>query len=303
VTSRRAVATAPAKINLQLGVGPVRPDGYHPLATVYHAVDLRDRVTVRPASTYSVEVTGDDGITLAGVPTDSTNIAVRAARLLADHHLLDVAVSIVIEKRIPVAGGLAGGSADAAATLVACDALWELDTPRGQLLDLGARLGSDVPFSLVGGTAEGAGRGELLSPVDVRGDYWWVLVGSTTGLSTPAVYRAFDDMVPNASQPHVSPDLLRALREHDVAALGRSLSNDLQQPALELRPDLAAVIAAGRDAGAAGVLLSGSGPTGALLCQDGAHCRGVTTALAARGFAVSATARGPAEGATLVEVA
>jgi 4-diphosphocytidyl-2-C-methyl-D-erythritol kinase len=299
MTTNSVTASAPAKINLQLGVGPVRADGYHPLATVYQAVDLRDEVTVRPASTYSVEVTGDDRLALADVPLGEDNIAVRAARLLADHHGVDAPVAIRIDKRIPVAGGLAGGSADAAATLVACDALWRARTSHEDLLRLAGGLGSDVPFAVLGGTAVGTGRGELVSAAEVRGDYWWVMVGAREGLSTPAVYRGFDELHgPAAREPTVSQELLDALRTHDVAGLGRSLCNDLQAAALRLRPELAEVLQAGRDAGAAGVLLSGSGPTCVMLCEDPDHASRVESALVAAGRATT-TARGPARGATV----
>ncbi|MGH3509605.1 MAG: 4-(cytidine 5'-diphospho)-2-C-methyl-D-erythritol kinase, partial [Nocardioidaceae bacterium] len=172
----RAVAvSAPAKINLCLGVGAVRADGFHALATVYQAVGLHDRVTVSTADETVVHVHGDDRLDLSQVPTDDRNIAVRAARLLAAHHGLEEEVSISIDKGIPVAGGMAGGSADAAATLLACDVLWETATPRDDLLRLAGQLGSDVPFAIVGGTALGSGHGELVTPVMARGEFWWVV--------------------------------------------------------------------------------------------------------------------------------
>ena len=187
---------APAKINLFLGVGPVRADGFHPLDTVYQAISLYDDVTVTDAEEWTVEVTPVGDVDVAGVPLDDSNIAVRAGVLLTRHHGLDLSARIEIAKGIPVAGGMAGGSADAAATLVALDRLWNLNTSDEDLLALGATLGSDVPFALIGGTAHGGGRGEVVTPVPDPGHWWWVVVPNAAGLSTPEVYRAFDDLVP-----------------------------------------------------------------------------------------------------------
>lgn len=299
-------ASAPAKINLHLGVGPVRDDGYHPLATVYQAIGLRDRVTVRPAAdeVYVVTVAGDPRIKLDDVPLDGRNIAVRAARLLAEAAGVHQPVAIHIDKGIPVAGGLAGGSADAAATLMACAALWQIDVPTEELARLAAPLGSDVPFAVLGGTAIGTGHGEVVAPAMVRGQYWWVLVESTLGMSTPEVYREFDkltaaDPVPD---PEVPDDVMEALREHDVDRLGASLHNDLELPALRLRPELDAVLSAGAEAGALAGLLSGSGPTCLFLCGGEQHARQVAGALRSRGHASVQHARGPAPGARVEEV-
>ena len=277
----QVTVSAPAKINLSLGVGPVREDGYHPLATVYQAVGLFDDVRVRRASDgYSLTVYGD-GVDVSEVPTDDTNLALRAARLLAEHRGLDEAVEIHIHKRIPVAGGLAGGSTDGAAALVACDALWGLKTPREELLHLAAQLGSDVPFCVVGGTAIGSGRGELVTPVMTRGSYWWVIVPAEGGLSTPAVYGEFDRLTAEtgADEPEISESMLSALRAGDVEWLGATLSNDLQQAAFSLRPDLADLVGAGLDTSAHGAIVTGSGPTTVYLCESRAHASRVSGAL------------------------
>lgn len=255
-TDHGVTVRAPAKVNLHLAVGRPRPDGYHPLATVYQAVGLYDDVTVTDAEEWSVELTEP----VPGVPLDDSNIAVRAGRALAAHHGLDRAARMVIAKGIPVAGGMAGGSADAAAALVALDRLWGLATLDDELLSIAAGLGSDVPFSLIGGTAVGTGRGEVVTPVDDRTTAWWVVVLSDEGLSTPAVYRHFDELRPDATdEPVVPDDLLAALEDGDTAAL--RLHNDLWDAARDLRPDLVEVeqrlVAIGADA----VLLSGSGPT------------------------------------------
>jgi 4-diphosphocytidyl-2-C-methyl-D-erythritol kinase len=279
--SREVTATAPAKVNLSLGVGPVRDDGYHPLATVYQAVGVYDDVTVRAADRTTLSITGE-GVDVSDVPADETNLALRAALLLAARHGIGDGVQMSIRKRIPVAGGLAGGSTDAAAALVACDALWGTRTPREEMASIAAGVGSDVPFCLVGGTAVGSGRGEAVTPAMTRGGYWWVLAVADDGLSTPAVYREFDKMharVPTPD-PEVPGRLMAALRAGDVEKLGRSLSNDLQRAAFRLRPELEALVGRGLEATAHGALVSGSGPTCLFLAENEAHAAQVRDRLA-----------------------
>ena len=291
--------SAPAKINLCLGVGAVRPDGYHPLATVYQAVALYDEVVLRPADSGELTVSGD-GVDVADVPTGEDNLARVAVRLLAEHHDRELGVSIHIRKRIPVAGGLAGGSTDAAAALVGADALFNLHTPRQEMLALAARLGSDVPFCVLGGTAMGSGRGELVSPVMTRGDYWWVVVPDAAGLSTPAVYAEFDRMHDGrpVPEPEVADELLAALRAGDASALGPTLSNDLQPAALSFRPDLAQVLRCGLDSGAHGALVSGSGPTTVFLCGTAQQADQVDRLLQhGAGTGPAIIVKGPAHGA------
>ncbi len=295
-------ATAPAKVNLSLSVGARRPDGFHPLATVYQAIGIYDEVTVSDADEVVVEVRGDTRLDLGQVPTDGGNIAARAAVLLAGHHGLERGVRIVVDKGIPVAGGLAGGSADAAATLVACDVLWELRTPREELAQLAGQLGSDVPFALVGGTAVGSGRGEVVLPVMTRGEYWWVVLESRRGLSTPTVYREFDVLTEGAAvpEPEIPDELVTALRGHDVAAVGAALANDLQAAALRLRPELQATLGHGLVAGAHGALLSGSGPSCLFLCGSATHAGEVADALTALDLGWVSVAPGPVHGARVV---
>lgn len=296
---------APAKINLRLGVGPVRADGYHPLGTVYLALDLLDTVTAAPADDWSVTVrtTVPDRVDVAGVPTDARNLAAQAARLLAVEHggPRSHPVALALTKAIPVAGGLAGGSADAAATLVACDRLWGLGSSDADLLALAARLGSDVPFALLGGAALGEGHGELVSPLPVAGPLWWVVLPDPSGLSTPAVYRTFDELSATGATDPVGtavPDgLAAALAAGDVAALAPYLVNDLEAPALHLRPALADRLAAGAAAGAVAPLLSGSGPTCLYLCTSRAHADEVVAGLAAAGHPGGLVASGPTPGA------
>lgn len=290
---------APAKINLVLSVGPVRPDGYHPLETVYQAVSLYDDVTVTEAERWSVQVTGDASVDLGGVPADESNIAIRAGRLLAAHHGLERGARIEIHKGIPVAGGLAGGSADAAATLVALDRLWGLDTADEALLALAGQLGSDVPFALLGGTAHGTGRGELTTPLTDNGSYTWVIVPNRVGLSTPTVYAAYD-LLERACEPRVPPELLDALRGGDPRSVSAFLSNDLQAPALDLRPDLVGTLRDGLECGAAASMLSGSGPTVVLMALDVDDARTIAQAMTERGHADVRVVHGPVAGAHVV---
>ncbi|MGW8953350.1 MULTISPECIES: 4-(cytidine 5'-diphospho)-2-C-methyl-D-erythritol kinase [unclassified Streptomyces] len=290
----------PAKVNVQLAVGAARPDGYHDLANVFLAVGLYDEVTVTPAESLTVTCTGPDA---GQVPLDRTNLAARAAELLADRYGIDPAVHIHIAKDIPVAGGMAGGSADGAGALLACDALWSTGASRQELLDICAELGSDVPFSLVGGAALGTGRGERLTELPVGGAFHWVFAVADGGLSTPAVYREFDRLNEGAHvpEPVASPLLLDALRTGDPGALAAALVNDLQPAALSLRPSLADTLAAGTDAGALAALVSGSGPTTAFLAKDDEAARQIAEALLASGTCRTArVALAPAPGATVL---
>jgi 4-diphosphocytidyl-2-C-methyl-D-erythritol kinase len=294
---------AAAKINLYLGVGAPRPDGFHPLATVYQAIGLYDDVSVTDAPAWSLAVTAHERIDVSEVPLDDTNIALRAGRLLAAHHGLDRAASIAVEKGIPVAGGLAGGSADGAATLLALDRLWDLQTDDADLLALAGRLGSDVPFALIGGTATGLGRGEVVERVPDHGTWWWVVVESDIGLPTPVVYAELDRLGGAALEPTVPASLLDALVGGDPGRLAASLANDLAAPALSLRPDLARVLADGAEAGALAGLVSGSGPTCLFLCRDAGHATGVRIALGGLGHTRVVAAAGPVAGAHVVEYA
>ncbi len=295
---------AAAKINLCLGVGPVRDDGYHALATVYQAIGMYDDVTATEADGWSLRVSAHERIDVTEVPLDDSNIALRAGRLLASHHGLDRAAALDIDKGIPVAGGLAGGSADAAATLLALDRLWRLDTPDEELLRLAGELGSDVPFALLGGTARGDGHGEQVTRVADAGSWWWVVVESDIGLSTPRIYAELDQMRGDAvPDPEVSVALLDALAAGDSTALAGALTNDLQEPALHVRPDLRDVLALGVAAGALQGLVSGSGPTCVLLCADHESAQSVRAVLHAAGHERVQVATGPVAGAHVVTYA
>jgi 4-diphosphocytidyl-2-C-methyl-D-erythritol kinase len=355
VTVTPVTARVPAKVNLQLAVGPPRADGYHDLVTVFHAVSLFDEVTVRPADRTKVVVTGTGA---GSVPSGQANLAARAATALARatrsrRHRGKAAVLIEIRKRIPVAAGLAGGSADAAAALVACNELWRAGASAQDLQAVAAEVGSDVPFALLGGTAVGQGRGEHLSAALVTGAYHWVLAFAAGGLSTPEVYAAYDRLRaaraaeagpsavrsasavpsgpavpsgadarsgaaaadadalaaadarsgpgPAVAQPQLSTALMAALRSGDPAAVGAELTNDLQAAAVSLRPDLRRTLTAGRQLGALGAMVSGSGPTCAFLARDAAQARDLAVSLTGAGVCRSVVSvQGPVGGAAVL---
>jgi len=295
---------APAKLNLHLGVGAPREDGYHPLCTVYQAVGVCDDLTVTAAVGWSVETAVPDWMEADHLPAPGENIVDRAARLLADHHGIEPQAEVRIVKSIPVAGGMAGGSADAAAALVALDRLWGVDTADDDLLRIAAHLGSDVPFALLGGTALGSGRGELVEPVVDDTTWWWVAVPSAEGLSTPAVYRRFDELSPNApAEPPDADDLLAAIDSGDEDALAATLHNDLERAAIDLRPELADTIDLGEGLGALRGMVTGSGPTCVFLCDGPDQARMVAGGFNDEGYDVVLVTNGPVAGAHLVRYA
>lgn len=305
-TSSDAVhVRAPGKINVFLEVGDVQDDGYHEVATAYQAVSLYEELWATPSDEVTLEVTG--AVPIGDVPVDDRNLAVRAVRLLQSATGVTDGVHLSIRKAVPVAGGMGGGSADAAAALVACDALWGTGLSTGELLRLAARLGADVPFAVQGGTAIGTGRGDELSPALARGRFDWVLVPHDEGMSTPVVYRALDehrerhavDIGPVPRRPAVDTDVLHALRQGDAGMLAASLRNDLQAAALHLRPDLAEVLEQGERAGALAGIVSGSGPTLAFLAGDEASAIDVQVALSASGLR-ALHVHGPVSGARVV---
>ncbi len=294
----------PGKVNLFLGVGDLRDDGYHELTTVFHAVSLFDEITVRNADLLSVKMSGEG---VESLPTDQRNLAWRAAELLAEHVGRGPDVAISVEKSIPVAGGMAGGSADAAAVLVAVNALWELGVPRRDLHALAAELGSDVPFALHGGTALGTGRGEQLATVLARNTFHWVLAFAKGGLSTPRVFAEMDRLRAHSGRGQSPPrfeepePLLAALASGDAAQLAPLLGNDLQPAALSLAPGLRRTLRAGQDAGALAGIVSGSGPTCAFLCSSASSAIDVGVELAGAGVCRTVrAASGPVHGARIV---
>jgi 4-diphosphocytidyl-2-C-methyl-D-erythritol kinase len=314
----------PAKLNLQLAVGPRRADGYHDLVTVFHAVSLFDEVTVVPTGQDGVEVSGEGA---DRVPGDRDNLALRAVAALRSARPGPAAdragVHVTIVKRIPVAAGLAGGSADAAAALVACNELWGAGLSQAQLVEVAAKVGSDVAFALLGGTAVGRGRGERLTPALAPATpYHWVLAFADGHLSTPEVYAALDRLraaeagspkAPNgpkgaagpkgatglkgaagpkgaqgsarsrAGEPDLDAALMSALRSGEARRVGRALSNDLQQAALSLFPPLRKTLAAGLELGPLGALVSGSGPTCAFLAASAERALDLAVSLSGAG--------------------
>lgn len=294
----------PAKINLALVVGPPRGDGYHPLSTVFQAVSLYDEVTATVAAPgqLTCSVTGEGA---AEVPADGSNLAVRAVRrmleVLSPHDVKEMGAHLEIRKGIPVAGGMAGGSADAAAALLATSVLWDVDMTPDDLREVGADVGSDVPFSLLGGIALGTGRGEQLVPCLSRGTYHWVLVVSHEGLSTSAVYRRFDELGLAASTLEPPPGMMAALASGDPHALAPLLRNDLQAAATDLRPDLLDTLEAGAEAGALAGIVSGSGPTCAFLAADESSAISLSASLSGAGVGrMVRRVTGPVAGARLL---
>jgi 4-diphosphocytidyl-2-C-methyl-D-erythritol kinase len=301
VVAASVTVRVPAKVNLQLSVGPARADGYHELVTVFQAVNLCDEITARPnpGGGITLSMSGEGAEDL---PTNEDNLAYRAALILAQALDVPADVNLHVRKAIPIAGGMAGGSADAAGTLLACDALWQGATSREQLTELAAALGSDVPFGLHGGNAIGTGRGERLTPVLSRGQFSWVFALADGGLSTPAVYRECDRLREGrpVADPYVSDMLMQALAAGDPEILGRALHNDLQPAALSLRPALDQLLAVGEDFGALGGLVSGSGPTCAFLARDEDHALDLAVALSGTGLCRSVRrAQGPVAGARI----
>jgi 4-diphosphocytidyl-2-C-methyl-D-erythritol kinase len=296
---------APGKINLYLAVGDRYEDGYHELTTVFHAVSLVDDVTVRNADVLSLELSGEGA---NHVPVDERNLAWQAAELLADHVGRAPDVAISIDKAIPVAGGMGGGSADAAAVLVGMNALWELGVPRRDLHTLAAKLGSDVPFALHGGTALGTGHGEKLTTVLARNTFHWVLAFAERGLSTPAVFTELDRLrFGRHGQAGTPPQLgepgpiLAALAAGDPERLAPLLGNELQAAAVSMDPGLRRVLRAGVAAGALAGIVSGSGPTCAFLCPSAPAAIDVGIQLSGAGVCRTVrVASGPVHGARVV---
>ncbi|MEE6288568.1 4-(cytidine 5'-diphospho)-2-C-methyl-D-erythritol kinase [Georgenia sp. MJ173] len=295
---------APGKINLALRVGAPDSTGYHPLTTVFQAVDLYEDVTATRTGASDGELTlSVVGRGAAAVPTDATNLAVRAAELLRETTGATAGAHLEIVKRVPVGGGMGGGSADAAAALLACDQLWGLGLDRAELVALGGQLGADVPFALTGLTAVGTGRGDVVTSAMSSGTYHWVLATQARGTPTPTVFAEFDELGGRtAAPPELDDDLLAALRAGDPLQLARHLANDLEEAALELRPELADVLAATDRAGALAAVVSGSGPTVAALCIDASHAQSVASVLRAAQVADDVlTVTAPTHGARVLE--
>lgn len=282
----------PAKINLSLGVGPRRNDGYHELATIFQAVDLYDKISVVKSDEIELKMIGHEA---AELPVDGKNLAVKAAKLLRHRYgTPELGAEIEITKKIPIAGGMAGGSGNAAAVLLACNMIWRLGLSKKQLAELALEVGSDVPFLLSGGTAVGYGRGEKLTELPNSGKLNWVLATSRRGMSTPRVFEMFDAM--KSSGDITPPDaLVEALANNDRLAIAELLRNDLQPAVLSMRPDLRQVLAAGERAGALASIVSGSGPTCVFFVENRAMARRVASSISScMGVASALPVSGPA---------
>ena len=290
----------PAKVNLQLSVGPKKADGYHEVVTVFQAISLTDTLRISHADQFGISIKGDF---TNGVPLDKSNLVYKAVELMSEKFDTDKTINIEINKNIPVAGGMAGGSADAAATLLGIDALYGLGLSKDELGEVARKLGSDVPFMLHGGTAVGRGHGDEITPALSRGNYHWVIAVSSNGLSTPAVYGECDRLRTglDIKDPTLNDELLQALLSGDSTRVGKSLNNDLQAAAISLRPALRLILDTGQEYGALGGIVSGSGPSVAFLVADEDHSLDLAVALTSSGVVGSvARAQGPVSGAKVI---
>jgi 4-diphosphocytidyl-2-C-methyl-D-erythritol kinase len=303
VSKSTVTVRVPAKVNLQLSVGPREEDGYHNLVSVFQAISIYDDVTItktHAGSGVTISIIGDH---THGVPADATNLAVKAAHLIEKEYDFEIDAHIEVKKSIPVAGGMAGGSADAAAVIVGLDALYTLMMTRDEMFELGSQLGSDVPFMISGGTAIGQGHGDQLTAALSRGTYHWVIALSSVGLSTPSVYTECDRLRAGSiiSAPQINDQLMQSLLASNSKAVGRALHNDLQPGACSLRPALTLVLGVGEEYGALGAIVSGSGPTVAFLVEDEEQGLDLAVALTASGVVGSvARAIGPVHGAKVI---
>ena len=296
----RAVVRVPGKVNLQLSVGPLQKDGYHELATVFQSVSLYDELTLTVLDSDEIVIESDGK---SGIPDGKENLAFRAAELMRRSFEIESGIAIKIKKEIPIAGGMAGGSANAGATIVGIDSLFGLGLNRNEMEKLGSEIGADVPFTISGGTAIGTGRGDRITPVLSRGVYHWVLALSSSGLSTPAVYNECDRLREgmDIAAPHVSDELLQSLTHGDAKSLGKKLVNDLQPAACSLKPALRLILDVGIDYGALGGIVSGSGPTVAFLAENEEHALDLVVALTSSGVVGNVVrAQGPVPGARVV---
>ena len=298
------VVRVPGKINLQLSVGPLEKTGFHEVATVFQTVSLFDDVIVKsgpPNGGIEIKISGEN---TDHIPVNQNNLAYKAAELMAKKYKVSADLAIHLKKNIPVAGGMAGGSANAAGVIVGIDAIYNLGLKRDDMEKVGREIGSDVPFAISGGIAIGTGKGDQITPALSRGNYHWVLALSASGLSTPAVYNECDRLREGMSiiAPSVSEPLMQALRSGDAKELGKTLSNDLQAAACSLRPALRLILDVGMDYGALGGLVSGSGPTVAFLAEDEEHSLDLIVALKTSGVVGNVLhVGGPVHGARVIE--
>lgn len=308
--NRVAVATAPGKVNLYLGVGPLGADGYHSVASLYLAVDLRETVSAQLASTYEVKVSSQfDAFELLAVPTDESNLVVKAAKRIAEHRDISSALKLIfgIDKQVPISGGMGGGSADGAAALLVANEIFGAKLDKQDLADMAAGLGADVPFSVIGGAAIGTGTGVRLTPVEDVAPIHLVLLPDSQGLSTPAVYRRLDEIREKRgenplaiAEPNISRSLIRALQSGTIYDIAEAMHNDLEEAALSLRPDLKTKMSAALELGAIRAMVSGSGPTIMALVPRKSAADELANKLREKGIDAIAVS-GPDFGAELVD--
>ena len=276
---------APAKINLYLEILGDRPDGYHELAMILQSIELADKIDLRANGTDAIRINCDD----PQVPQNESNLAYRAVQLMAEQFPTVFAkfggVDITINKQIPVAAGLAGGSTDAAAVLVGVDMMWQLGLAQPELQDLAAQLGSDVPFCLSGGTAIATGRGEKLSALPSLDSLYVVLAKDRNlMISTAWAYQAYraefghsyvrdtESLETRAHRVHSGP-MIQAISHKDGSQIGQLLHNDLEKVVLPTTPQVSRLREAFHSNGALGTMMSGSGPTVFALCESEVHAQ------------------------------
>lgn len=310
MSKQRVIATAPGKINCYFKVGPPRADGYHEVASLYVAVSLTEQIeaTLRTDGELQLSLEPNSPVVSEpeNFPLGEGNLVHQAAQLLREHTGCSLGANLHITKRVPIAGGMGGGSADAAAALVACNELWGTGLDREELGRLGARLGADVPFALMGGAAIGLGIGDQLAPLLTRAKTHWVLIPASYGLSTPRVYGMLDRLRSGMEievPQEIDPAVIEALMASDAPALARVLANDLTQASLALAPELGTMRDMAEGAGALRAMVSGSGPTLALLVKDAEHADEVMAQLGDEVGVATIPVTAPAPGAhiTLAE--
>lgn len=302
-----AIADAPGKVNLFFKVGPIKDDGFHDVASLYLAVDLRETVTAQISTDYSVKVSGSLGdFQLLGVPTDESNLVVKVAKQIKAEAGTTEAINVAlgIDKHVPVAGGMGGGSADAAAALVAVNELLRAGLPAERLHEIAATLGSDVPFALAGGAAIGVGKGDVLTTVDGVAPIHLVLILDDQGLSTPQVYKRLDELraarEEHTESPEINRNIIRALQNGNPFEIAELLHNDLEEAAISLRPDLKIKMTTALQHGAIRTMVSGSGPTVLALAASEVAAMQIARSLTELGYKAIATS-GPAVGTKLVD--
>lgn len=271
----KLMVKAPAKINLSLDVLHKRTDGYHEVKMVMTTIDLADRIELSEREDGRIVIYSHNRF----VPDDQRNLAYQAAQLLKKRCKVDKGVNILIDKQIPVAAGLAGGSSDAAATLRGLNQLWDLGLSLDMLAELGAEIGSDVSFCVYGGTALATGRGEVIEHIEAPPNCWVILAKPEIGVSTADVYRNLK--VQNVSHPNVE-GMIEAIKAGNYREMCKCVGNVLEEVTLKMHPEVLLIKEQMKRFGADAVLMSGSGPTVFGLVQHDSRMHRIYNGL--RGF-------------------